>query len=68
MPQLHTRKASTKDVPVQSRVGALVPSTFNEAENTVEVVFSAGARVSRSDWMSGQRYEEELQVSAEAID
>jgi hypothetical protein len=68
MPQLHTRKASNKDVPTQVRAAALVPSTFNEAENTVDVVFSAGARVARRDWSTGQRYEEQLEVSAAAID
>lgn len=67
MTQTLTRKA-TQDLPVQSRSGALVPSTFNDAENTVDVVFSAGARVARFDWTTGQRYEEELEVSAEAVD
>lgn len=57
-----------RDTPIQSRAGALVPSTFDDAESTVDVVFAAGAAVLRRDWDSGQRYEEALEISAGAID
>lgn len=50
------------------RAAQLVPSTFNEAENTVEVVWTTGAKVRRYDWWNETWYEEELVVSPEAVD
>lgn len=67
MTDLITRKA-TKELPAQQRDASFRPGTFNEADNTVEIVISAGARVRRTDWWSGNRYDEELVVSAESVD
>lgn len=57
-----------RDLPVQVRAATLEPSTFNEADNTVEVVWTQGARVRRYDWWNDQPYEEELAVTPEAVD
>ena len=51
---------------LQTRTASLVPASFNEAESTVDVVFSTGARGARFDW--GGTYDEELQVTPEAVD
>ncbi|MBD8531484.1 Mu-like prophage major head subunit gpT family protein [Massilia sp. CFBP 13647] len=50
------------------REATLVPTTFNEAENTVEVVWTTGSRVRRYDWWTETAYEEELAVTPEAVD
>lgn len=67
MPQLITRRA-TKDLPAQQREAAFQPSTFNDADNTVDVIISAGARVRRFDFWTGTKYEEELAVNADSVD
>lgn len=61
---LHERRF----VPTQQRAATLAPSTFNEADRTVEVVWTTGARVRRFDFWSGQSYEEELLVTPDAVD
>lgn len=55
-------------MPPLSRGAELVPSTFNETDNTVEVVWTTGARVRRYDWWTETMYEEELAVTSEAVD
>lgn len=67
MPTQHIRRA-TKDLPTQQREAAFKPGSFNEADNTVEVVISAGARVRRHDFWTGTRYDEELVIDADAVD
>lgn len=67
MPEILTRRA-TISLPQQQREAAFQPSTFNEADNTVEVVISAGARVRRYDWWNDRAYEEELDIAPDAID
>lgn len=67
MPELQTRRA-TVDLPQQQRDATFQPSSFNEAENTVDVVISAGARVRRYDWWNDRTYEEELAIEEPAID
>lgn len=44
------------------------PSTFNADTRTVELVWSTGARVRRTDWRSGQPFIEELAMTEEAVD
>lgn len=63
-----SRDTSTHDLPMQARAAELVPSTFNEADNTVDVVWTVGARVRRYDWWTETAYEEELVVEPEAVD
>ena len=46
----------------------MAPATFKQADRTVEVVWTTGARVRRFDYWSGQSYDEELVVSESAID
>ena len=55
-------------LPRQVRAGSISPSTFDEAARTVEVVWTTGAQVRRMDWWSGQAYDEELVISAQAVD
>ena len=55
-------------MPSAVRAASFVPSTFNAEKRTVEVVFSTGSRVRRFDWWTGKRYEEELEISSDAVD
>jgi hypothetical protein len=55
-------------MPPLSRGAELVPSTFNEADNTIDVVWTTGARGRRWDWYNDTQYEEELVVTPEAVD
>lgn len=57
-----------RTMPMLSRSAELVPATFNDADNTVEVVWTTGARVRRYDWWTETSYEEELAVTPEAVD
>lgn len=57
-----------RNLPVQVRAATLEPSTFNEADNTVEVVWTQGASVRRYDYYNGKTYEEALEVTPEAVD
>lgn len=56
------------DMPVQTRVAVLVPTTFRESDNSIEVVWTTGARRRAYDWWNDQVYEEELAVTPEAVD
>jgi phage head maturation protease len=55
-------------MPLQTREATLRPSTFNEADNTVECVWTTGARRTAYDWTTGGMFEEELAVEASAVD
>lgn len=50
------------------RAASVQPSTFDAGARTVEVVFTTGADVQRTDWWSGETFVERLAVSAEAVD
>ena len=64
-----TRSATDpRNMPSLSREAQLVPTTYNEADNTVEVVWTTGSRVRRYDWWTDKPYEEELAVTPEAVD
>lgn len=68
-PQNQSRSASDpRTMPSVTREATLVPSTFNEADNTVEVVWTTGSRVRRWDYWTETAYEEELAVTPEAVD
>lgn len=53
---------------LQTRTAALVPSSFNEADNSMEVVWTTGSRRRAYDWYNDVVFEEELDVSPEAVD
>lgn len=56
------------EMPVQMRQGQLVPATFNEADNTIDCVWTLGAMVRRYDWWTDTQYDEVLDVTPEAVD
>lgn len=55
------------DAPL-TRAASFAPSTFNAERNTVEVVWSTGAKVDRMDWWTGERWVEELSMDSAAVD
>lgn len=55
-------------MPPLSRAAELVPATFNEADNTIDVVWTTGAMGRRYDWYNDTQYDEELVVTPEAVD
>lgn len=57
-----------RTMPSVTREATLVPTTFNEADNTVDVVWTTGSRVRRYDYWTETPYEEELAVTPEAVD
>lgn len=67
-PNTTTHQRDVRDLPVQVRAATLVPATFNEADNTVEVVWTQGASVRRFDYWEGKPYDEALDVTDEAVD
>lgn len=62
------RNARRDSLPLQLREARVQPQTFNTERNTVEVMWSNGARVRRYDWWTERFYEEELVVSPESVD
>lgn len=55
-------------MPPLSRGAELVPSTYNEVDNTIDVVWTTGAMGRRYDWYNDTPYDEELLVTPEAVD
>jgi phage head maturation protease len=55
-------------MPHLSRGAELVPSTYNEVDNTIDVVWTTGAMGRRYDWYNDTPYDEELLVTPEAVD
>jgi len=62
-----TYPTSAPPAGLNNRSAQLIPSTFNDAEGTVEIVWSTGAAVRRYDWNTGQPYDEILDMSPEAV-
>jgi hypothetical protein len=56
------------DMPVQQRQAQILPASFNEAANTVDCVWTTGARRRMYDWSTDQIVEEELVVTPECVD
>lgn len=54
-----------RDLPIETRESAL--TVVRTEGRVIEVVWTTGARVDRYDWISDQRYEEELVVSDKAV-
>ncbi|MGB9108992.1 MAG: HK97 family phage prohead protease, partial [Telluria sp.] len=67
-PSAPAPKGGTPSMPVLNRAATLVPTTFNEADNTIDVVWTTGVSVRRYDWWNDTPYDEELVVSPEACD
>lgn len=62
-------KDGTSTMPVLMRAAVLEPSTFNEAANTIDCVWTnTGALVRRYDWYRDTYFDEELVVTTEAVD
>ncbi|TGQ92185.1 peptidase [Mesorhizobium sp. M8A.F.Ca.ET.208.01.1.1] len=57
---------ATLDLPVQHRGAAVRAASYQEADNTIEIVWTTGAKVRRVSWVDGP-YDEELEVSASAV-
>ena len=57
-----------RELPIQTRQAVFQPATLNDAERTVELVWTTGARVRRMDYWTGLVYYEELSVSPESVD
>jgi hypothetical protein len=55
MPTLKKRKVA---LPMMTRVGKVEPKSLNEEERTVEIIFTKGSRVKRSNFWDGTFYEE----------
>lgn len=55
-----------RELPPQVRL--LPVATVNEAERTVELVWSQGADVTRTDWWTGKRYIERLSMDTAHVD
>lgn len=54
-----------KDFPIQTRMAAV--QTANPERRTVELVWTTGARMLRSDWMTGRDFVEELSLDPAAV-
>jgi hypothetical protein len=63
-----SQSAARHVMPVQLRTASLVPTSYREADNTIEVVWTTGSRRRAYDWYNDQVFEEELDVSPEAVD
>lgn len=57
--------SQTKQLGTQTRAAQIAPNTFNEKDNTVEVVFATDTPVLRSNW--GDSYYEVLSLDAAQI-
>ena len=57
----------TRDIPMLSTRAAMQPSSFDEANQTVELLWSTGAQVRRFDWAEGP-FIEELSMDPESVD
>lgn len=59
--------ATRIEAPMHLRA-AFQPTSWNAEQRTIDVIWTTGADVTRSDWFTGARWVERLDVSAEAID
>lgn len=60
-----TMNNGNRDLPVETRAAAI--TSVNAETRTIEVTWTTGAAGDRFDWMTGQRYVEELVVSDKAV-
>lgn len=57
-----------RELPMQARAASFQPSTLNEADRTIELVWSTGVSVRRVDFWTGRAYYEELSLDPSAVD
>ena len=55
------------ELPAMARAAEIRAASFDEADNTIEVVWTTGASVRRYDWRGGEYYDEVLVVSPDAV-
>ena len=55
------------DMPLFGRSAELRPESYRESDNSIELVWAAGARVKRYDWRTGVAYEEVLDMTSDAV-
>lgn len=69
MPQASAAQAEpeTRAIALVTRELAIRPDSFNEADNTVEVVWTTGARGQRFDWRRWEMIDEELSTDTKAV-
>lgn len=70
MPTPNAQRSATdpRNIAPQIRAALLQPSTYNEAENTIDVVWTTGSMVRRYDWYNDTPYDESLLVTTAAVD
>ena len=56
------------DLPMQIRAASFVPGAVDSAARTAEMVWSTGATVRRTDWMTGRQYDEILAMDSASVD
>lgn len=64
-PKPTTMNDDQRDLPIETRAAPI--TSIDEESRTIEVIWTTGASVLRMDWMTGERYSEELVVSDKAI-
>lgn len=67
MAPVTTMTDKTTALPKFGRDAEVRAASYDEAENTIEVVWTTGAAVRRYDWRSGRYYQEVLEVSPKAV-
>lgn len=60
-------KREVVDAPKFGRAAKIRASSYDEADNSIEVVWTTGAAVRRRDWRDGGYYSEVLVVSPESV-
>ncbi|MBN9029100.1 MAG: HK97 family phage prohead protease [Rhizobiales bacterium] len=55
------------DLPKFGRSAEVRAASFDEADNTIEVIWTTGAAVRRRDWQTGRYYQEVLDVTPQAV-
>lgn len=58
---------TTTGLPKFGRSAEVRAESFDEADNTIEVVWTTGAAVRRYDWRHGRYYQEILEVTPKAV-
>ena len=56
------------DLPMQTRLATVSPSTLNVEKRTVDLVWSTGVKVRRFDYWEGRYYDEELSLDPAHVD